>query len=57
METRLLSTGRKLKELGISTAREIPDVRVLDQSARELQSPEMRQAPEMRQTPEPLFDA
>lgn len=45
LETRVLVTGRKIKELGVGTARDIDEVRVIDESPRELQAPEFRSLP------------
>jgi DNA recombination protein RmuC len=45
-ETRVLVTARKFKELGAGSQEDVPDLEVVDRSARQLQAPEMRTEPD-----------
>ncbi len=45
LETRVLVTARKFRDLGVPSATEIPEVEVVDRAPREIQAPEMRALP------------
>ena len=41
-ETRVLVTARKFKELGAGSQEDLPDLEVVDRSARQLQAPDLK---------------
>jgi DNA recombination protein RmuC len=45
-ETRVLVTARKFKELGAGSQEEVPNLEVVDRSARQLQAPDLRVEPD-----------